>query len=719
MKLKDMKKGSAFLCAALATLPTAVLAQEGEASNGDVVEEITVLGGREAPASAIAVELAEFGNSVQIVEAAVIEAAGYINFAEIAQGLIRGANVGYSPDEGEYTIRLDGGGDRDTLVTLDNVPLYDRGPGVEQIWGATLIPSRMIDRVEIFRGGQSLYFGSNGGLGVVNVVTKRPDGSVKGDAGLMYGSRNTREIWGNYSFPISEDGRHSVMVYGDRYASDGHRLFARDAFSDGMATAGGISDYSSSRDNIGFKYLWAIDDSSELLVNLQYTQIDFQDTFPGNTIFGPTTSQMPLINISYENKWSDRIRTEAFLSYRKPLLKHNKFSPEMCTLAEGCQDPRGGSAVVPQGEWMGTLRPLSFRGVGDESIEGGFEELVATVNNTIQISEYLETMVGVQSINYRDASDDIVNIDDKISSTNAIIVDSRWTVPGSATKISIAGRVDFSNAFGSESVWKASFRQPFAGGFYIRGNGGTSFSLPRTNELFATTENFVGNPDLEPEKTKAFNYGIGYEGLLGERGVAAEIGGFRADISNRIRGTVGLQPNTRFNDPDVTKIRGLTADLNLDLMPGLTASFSFTKQDATPAGSSEQINATPKWFATANLRWASGDERFHVGLFGRYQGPERIAANPAWGIPDNDYGEYFVLNGSLGYWAGEGRRHRVQLRLENILDKTYGSRGAFGDQRFGSAFLRGEISTSDPEYRYPYVFLGKPRSASLSYSYRF
>jgi len=253
MKLTNMNKGSALLCAALATLTSTATAEDRETSNSAAVEEIFVLGGREAPASAIAVELAEFGNSVQIVDAAIIQSAGYINFAEIAQGLIRGANVGYSPDEGEYTIRLDGGGDRDTLVTLDNVPLYDRGPGVENIWGATLIPSRMIERVEIFRGGQSLYFGSNGGLGVVNVVTKRPDGSIKGDGGVMYGSRNTRELWGNYSFPISEDGRHSVMVYADRYASDGHRIFARESFSDGMAAAGGISDYSSSRDNVGFK----------------------------------------------------------------------------------------------------------------------------------------------------------------------------------------------------------------------------------------------------------------------------------------------------------------------------------------------------------------------------------------------------------------------------------------------------------------------------------
>ena len=69
-----------------------------------------------------------------------------------------------------------GGADRATLRVRDGVPLYDRGPALEDIWGTTTIDPHMIERVEVFRGGNSLFFGSNGGIGVVSLVTTTPDG---------------------------------------------------------------------------------------------------------------------------------------------------------------------------------------------------------------------------------------------------------------------------------------------------------------------------------------------------------------------------------------------------------------------------------------------------------------------------------------------------------------------------------------------------------------
>ena len=115
-------------------------------------------------ASPLAVEFAQFGNQVQLISDDEILTGGFTNFGELAAGLIRGANIGYSPDEGEFTIRIDGGTDRDTLLLVDGVPYFDRSSPSEDLWPATAIDPRIIESVEIYRGGQSLYFGSNGGL---------------------------------------------------------------------------------------------------------------------------------------------------------------------------------------------------------------------------------------------------------------------------------------------------------------------------------------------------------------------------------------------------------------------------------------------------------------------------------------------------------------------------------------------------------------------------
>lgn len=670
--------------------------------------------------SALSVELEKYGNQVQVVTAEDIAAGGYTNFAEIAQGLIRGANIGYSPDEGEYTIRLDGGGDRDTLVTLDGMPLYDRGPGIEDIWGATLIDPHMIDTVEVFRGGQSLYFGSNAGIGLVNVVTKKPDGTRKGEFGVSYGGFDTRDIWGNFSFPLDAAGNHSLMFYGSRQASQGPQLFSEDAHVDNLLAAGGITDYSTSRDSTGVKYLWQIDESSSLNADLMYVESRFQDTFPNIMIYGPTRVRMPAVTLKYNKEWSSLLSTDITASYRKPTLWNTKFVPVVCRNRAGCPQPGNPRVVTPLGNWTGQLETLAGRGIGDASFPGGFEELVVTAINRFRFSPSITFVLGLQSINYRDTSDPRINIDDDLVSNNAIIADLLLNPSFSPnTSISLAGRVDFEKSFGSETIGKFGLRHDFDGGFYVRANGGTSFSLPRTNELFFNSETVVGNPDLKPEETKTLNYGAGLQRSINGRHFAIDVGGFSTDISNRIQTTRGLTPNTRFNNDAVTEIRGLVADVEYQFSSNLTASLSYTRQDAQLQGSNLQIDATPEWFATGNIRYSSNSGRWHFNLLPRWQGKETIQAPAVSGLPEFNYGDWLVLNGSVQYWLGDNREHRLQLRAVNMLDEYYGERAGFGNQFYGSAFIRGEYTNRDPEYFYPYIFQGKGRSFFVSYSYQF
>lgn len=699
---------------AAAPVEVAQLAAVGASS----VEEIEVLSHYQK--TEIAKDLAQYGNQVQIITAADIEAGGYTNMAELAQGLIAGAYVGYSPDEGEFTIRLDGGGDRDTLVTIDDVPLYDRGPGVEDIWGATLLDPHMIESVEVFRGGQSLYFGSNAGVGLVSIRTKRPDGTRKGEMGFSYGSFNTREVWGNYSFPISDSGNHSLMFYGGRMGTDGPTIFSRESQTDNHLAAGGINDYSNSRDNIGVKYLWKIDGSSELLTNLQYVQIDFQDTFPNTTIYGPTRSKMPLLNLSYNKKWSESIRTDITASYRKPELLNTKFVPEVCRVQTGCVSPSTPGTTIEWGHWTGRLEPQVQRGIGSNSIPAGFEEMIVTALNHITFSPSIGLTAGVQSTNYRDASDPRVRIDGDIVSSNALIADLHLTPSFSpGTSLSLAGRAENEKSFGTETIGKIGLRQALPGNTYVRVNGGNSFSLPRTNELYSNTDTVIGNPDLKPEKTKTLNYGAGANWAIGSGQLQVELGGFATDITDRIQTTSGLTPNTRFNTDGVTEIRGMVADIDYKLGKNWLIAANYTHQKAEVEGTSKQIDATPEWFATGQLRYTTDDQRYQFNLLPRLQGRTITAAPAVSGLPDYNWGDWFVLNATAQYQSGERMEHRFQLRLENILDEEYSNRGLFGNQQYSVAGVRGEITPADPEYYYPYAFQAKPRSVFVTYSYRF
>jgi iron complex outermembrane receptor protein len=696
---------------------TVAAAGDSDAPRSRTLENVYVEGQRDRQKSEVAVDLQQFGNQVQIVTAEQISEGGYTNFAEAVAQLVRGANIGYSPDEGEYTIRLDGGGDRDTLVTLDGVPLFDRGPALEDIWGSTTIDPHMIERIEVFRGGQSLFFGSNGGVGVVNIVTKQPDGKTKGEFGANYGDFNTRELWGNYSFPLDAEGRHSLMIYGGYTATDGPRIFAPEVIVDNIARAGGVQEYPLNRNNVGVKYLWKIDDTSELRLNAQYTQLEFEDPFPNTTVSATNRTTYPIADALYRKTWSDAFATEVQLYYSNPQLYNTELYPQVCRISAGCVDPGAPTRTIPYGQYTGAVVNYSNQGFGEgNQFTGGFMEYGATVRATIDFSEWLETVIGVQSVTYQDDSDPVFPVGDEKTTVNGVYLDLRPRLPFSPdTAISLAGRIDFADAFDSKTIWKFGLRQPTGGGTYVRANGGTSYSLPRSNELFANSETFVGNPDLQTEQTETFNVGAGFDRDIGGRRLQMEVGAFHTDISNRIESTTGLLPNTRFNNTAVTEIRGVTTDVEVEISDNWQLSLSYTQQDAKPENLDRQINETPEWFAQGSLTFHSDSNRYHFALLPRYQGPEFVQGT----YERVNFGEYLVVNATFGFWAGDQQQHRLQLRGVNLLDEQYAERYGFGTKQFSEDFLTGQVRLNSPEYFFPYAFEGKPRSFFASYQYRF
>lgn len=692
-------------------------AETSESAAESAAGGITVTGVREKSTQQAA-EAIVYGNNVQVVTTEEIEATGATNFAEIAQFLIKGANIGYSPDEGEYTIRLDGGSDRDTLVVLDGVPLFDRGPALEDIWGTTTIDPHMIERAEVFRGGNSLFFGSNGGIGVISLVTKRPDGTDRFEFGAQYGSFNTREVWGNARFAIDPEKRHSFMIYGGTVQTDGPRIFRPEDFVDNVAASGGIQKYPLNRSNVGIKYLFKVDDKTEFRAGGQYTQIEFQDPFPNVETYSPNRVRYPIVDFSVDRRWSDKVYTELSGYWSNPKLNNTETYPEICRVTTGCIDPIDPKKTIAFGSSTGRSVPFKNKGFGADSKVGGFRELGLNFRNTVNVPNVIEAVAGVQVVSYKDDSDPVFPIDDKANTTTGLYLDLRPVVPFSPdTKLSLAVRTDFAKAFGSKTIWKFGFRQP-VGDFYVRGNGGTSYSLPRTNELYRDEQTIVGNPDLKTEQTKTFNFAAGYAKDFGGVHFDAELGWFKTDISNRIRTTSGLTVNTYYNDPAVTQIRGLTGDVNLRIDETLSANVNFTKQQARPAGSNLQINETPEYMIGGQLAWHSPDKTFHVTLFPRYQGPEYATG----GVNNkfrNNFGNYFLMNASLGLWLGEERQHKFQLRVVNVFDKVYAERYGYANMQYSSAYIRGDIKLNSDEYFYGYPFEGKPRSVYVSYNTTF
>lgn len=341
---------------ALIGCSTTALAQaQIPASDEKTDEDVIIVEGQRIKVeerTELAADFVEYGTQVQIISDEEIKTGGFTNFGELAAGLIRGANVGYSPDEGEFTIRIDGGTDRDTLLLVDGVPYFDRSSPSEDLWPATAIDPRMISSVEIFRGGQSLYFGSNGGLGVVSVRSKEPKGRFSGEVGIYGGSFKTREIYGNVSVPISNDsdeGSHSILLFGRSYETDSNTLFNREAFADTLLELGGFREYPYSYNNIGAKYLWKINPDTEFRAGFQFATVDFEDTFPDQTPYAPNKTEFPIFNASFTSQINEQLRIELEGHYQAPKLLNTELDPLVCSIPRVADLPASVRPLAPAG----------------------------------------------------------------------------------------------------------------------------------------------------------------------------------------------------------------------------------------------------------------------------------------------------------------------------------------------------------------------------------
>lgn len=713
------------------------------AVKAEKLEEVIIEGRRiEERLSSAAVDAAKFGSQVQLISSAEIDTGGFTNFAELANGLIRGANVGYSPDEGEFTIRIDGGSDRDTLLLLDGVPTFDRGTPLEDIWGATSIDPRMIKTVEILRGGQSLYYGGNGGLGVVSVKYKEPAGDQRGEFGVYYGSFKTREVYGNLTYPLSDDGSQSILFYGRSYNTESNELFDKSAYTDVVLDLGGRHPFPYSYNSVGAKYLWNIDDDSSLRVAVDYAATDFQDAFPNDHIWNPNYARFPRIHTEFATRFMDRVDFEAEAFYQAPTLWNSEVDAQLCRIPQSVLNPatrrpftlaaefeayarannipagcvtnpetdtkadrtsRTGFYVDSQGRLYGTLAnpfpigaPMGYviqsvasfgtgvptKGFGEGTqFKAGYKEYGGNARGKIRLNDNFEIVVGAQTVTSQDNSAAEFGVSDKPIRTNGLYADLRANLDFlEGTAISLAGRQDFNNLFDDTFIWRASVRQEFPQGYYLRGSAGTSYNNPRAQELGLFGRTTVTNPTLKTQdlETRAFGAGINSEILGGTYNV--ELGYFDTDISNLFGNAAirdvcpgvdptrvinpniitptefcaswqsqGLTPldSATFNTKAVQKIKGYTLDVSLDIEKW-TLDFSFTKQESLEpnpvlgltavrantgqaltsvvpgrAGSNafRQSGERPEWLASALLTWQPSD-RWIVALNPRWQGPE-------------------------------------------------------------------------------------------------
>ena len=153
----------------------------------------------------------EASPAVSVIEAAEIQKSGATTVGEVINGM-PGVFVAQNGGASQPTsVFIRGSESRHTLVLIDGMELNDP-LNPSRAFDFSGLTTENIERIEIFRGAQSVKFGSDAIGGVINIITKQGSGPLKGKVSLEAGTYNTlnnaSEISGskekiNYAFGTS------------------------------------------------------------------------------------------------------------------------------------------------------------------------------------------------------------------------------------------------------------------------------------------------------------------------------------------------------------------------------------------------------------------------------------------------------------------------------------------------------------------------------------
>ncbi len=121
---------------------------------------------------------------------------------------------------GFQQVRINGLEGPYTQIMIDSRPLFSSLSGV---YGLEHIPTNMIERVEIVRGGGSAIFGSSAIAGTINIITKEPKTntlSVSNVMNLINGKSHDNNFSLNASL-VSDDFRSGAMIFGSSRQRNG------------------------------------------------------------------------------------------------------------------------------------------------------------------------------------------------------------------------------------------------------------------------------------------------------------------------------------------------------------------------------------------------------------------------------------------------------------------------------------------------------------------
>ena len=407
-------------------------------------------------------------SAVTVLRGADLVAQGIRTVADALES-VPGAHIVETGSFGGQTSLFMRGGESDyTKVLLDGVPLNQAGGGID----LAHITTDNVDRIEIVRGPVSVLYGSDAMTGVVQIFTRtgtnRPEMGAELHAGT-YGS--TEEV-------VDVQGGTRALSYStraSRFSSDG------------------LYPYNNQyRNNVVSARIRAMPDA-RTDASLIYRYGDDIYHFPTNGQGAPVDSNQraaergPLLSLSVDRILGPHVDVRVSAGLKEARLFFNDEP-----------DSPGEDGTFWSKDWVRratTSALLSWRALDAISLTGGVEYEDERQRGTSEFSASFGTFPDSIGVHRHNTG----------YFTQALISAGR-------TALTLGGRLDENSQFGSHATYRTGLVYRVAENTRLRVSAGTGFKEPTFFENFA--HGFVlGNPDLDPERSRSWEVGVERGGL--------------------------------------------------------------------------------------------------------------------------------------------------------------------------------------------------------------
>ncbi|MFZ5908089.1 MAG: TonB-dependent receptor plug domain-containing protein [Nitrospirota bacterium] len=514
------------------------------------------------------------------------------------------------------TVLLRGGDSTHTLILLDGIRVNSTTTGSFDFSG---ISADDIERIEIVKGPQSTLYGSEAMAGVINILTKKGRGKVRGELSLEAGS------FGNYSPSATISGGQDRVHY---------RLTASHFSTDGISSARTGQERDGYRNSVvSGKFGIALSDAVELEMTGRYaydrTELDGFDFL----------SMLP----------SD---DENFVQRRNVLLMSGK----------------GRIMLLPGLEAVFTLatsrESLGFRDPDTEFNNYRIETRMDTIDwqNNVFCSEAYTVTAGAELRNETGENKD--NFDESLTN-RALYLNNTIRLFSRDLVLNAGLRYDDHETSGSETTCRIGALYSYKPlSIRLRSSYGTGFRAPTLNELFFP---FYGNLNLKAEKSTSWEIGIEKDIIPGSLMVSL------AYFDQKYKNLIQTDPVT-WSAANIAeaKIRGVETEVSASLTEHLSVHAGYTCLDTEDKTTGHALTRRPEDKITVSSQFSN--EKISMVLRYIFIGKRYDAS------VDRHLPSYSLIGLSGSYQADD--RLTFFGRIENLFDAEYEEAGGYNTPGF-------------------------------------